>query len=235
MTYIQITTRCNMTCDHCCFACGKKGDDMTRETWQKALEFTKDRGDYITIGGGEPTLHKHFREFLLDAIAESEDEMVPFMVTNGSTKHADLLYKLTKAEVIRCELSQDEWHDPIEWETIEKFRSIDAIRDVSNNGTQLPKPKGRAVTRELAELLDGEEDHGQHCTCPGWMIDPKGGVHACGCLDSPELFNIHDDDWQAVYDDLMDRTDYEIGQDCWFSTIHDHAEEMEGIEIPLTV
>lgn len=212
MTYIQITTRCNMSCDHCCFACGKKGDDMTRETWRKALDFNNILCDSIAIGGGEPTMHKHFSEFLLDAIAESEDEMIPFIVTNGSTKHVDLLFKLAKAKVINCELSQDEWHDPIEWETIEKFQSINAIRDVSDGGTKPPHPKGRAVTEELAEL---GEDNGQYCTCPGWMIDPKGDVHACGCPDSPALFNLHDDDWENKMNEWQEWTEYTIGGECW--------------------
>lgn len=225
MSYIQITTRCNMSCDHCCFSCGKHGDDMTRETWKKAIEFTTDRGDTITIGGGEPTMHKHFREFLLDAIAESDSDLVPFMVTNGKTKYADLLYKLTKAEVIRCELSQDEWHDPIDFDIVEKFESLKCIRDVSNNGTSGAKPKGRALETNVYEE-NPRIYPGSDCVCPGWMIDPKGGVHACGCPDAPELFNLHDDDWSAVYDDLMDRTDYEIGQECWESVKETMEEEV---------
>ena len=226
MAYLQITTRCNMTCDHCCFACGKKGDDMTRETWRKALDFASNFGSSIAIGGGEPTMHKHFREFLLDAIAESEDEMVPFMVTNGSTKHADLLYKLTKAEVIRCELSQDEWHDDIDPKTVAKFESIDAIRDVSNGGTQGAKPKGRAVEEWVYEG-DPEEDHGQYCTCEDLLVDPKGNVKACGCPDAPVLFNLHDDDWSAKWDELYDASEYRLGQECWHALKADEELELE--------
>lgn len=58
--YIQITTRCNMHCDHCCYSCTSVGEDIQLKTYEKALELTEWHSDYLSIGGGEPTLHKDF-------------------------------------------------------------------------------------------------------------------------------------------------------------------------------
>ncbi len=217
MTYIQITTRCNMKCDHCCFSCGKNGDDMTKKTWRKALSFAVNFGEHISIGGGEPTMHRHFTEFLLDAISESEDDYsgIPFIVTNGKTKHIDLLFKLTRAEVIHCELSQDQFHDPIDPSIVKKFSAINAIRDITNGGTRYAHPKGRAVEEGVYEG-DPEDDHGQYCTCSDFLIDPKGNVKPCGCPDAPIICNLHDKDWEYKFDDFQ--TKYvNVGCDCWHS------------------
>ena len=37
MAYLQITTRCNMRCQHCGFGCTHRGQDMTREVFKAAL------------------------------------------------------------------------------------------------------------------------------------------------------------------------------------------------------
>ena len=90
--YIQITTRCNMTCRHCCFACTAKGTDMSRETFHKAIALASEHESGITIGGGEPTLHPLFQEFLMHAVwelaAQSNSNGMPavFLVTNGTNE-----------------------------------------------------------------------------------------------------------------------------------------------------
>ena len=48
--YIQITTRCNMTCEHCCYACTNEGIDMSLVTFKAALELSE--ASYVSIGGG---------------------------------------------------------------------------------------------------------------------------------------------------------------------------------------
>ena len=59
--YIQITTRCNMSCLHCCYGCNDKdGEDMPVETFELIMEkwgekICKTDGRNIILGGGEPT------------------------------------------------------------------------------------------------------------------------------------------------------------------------------------
>jgi len=61
--YLQITTRCNMHCDHCGFACTNQGEDMSLSTFEQALDIAADDSN-IDIGGGEPTIHPHFWKML---------------------------------------------------------------------------------------------------------------------------------------------------------------------------
>src|SRR5271169_5787259 len=116
--YIQITTRCNMKCRHCCFACTSKGTDMTRETFHKAIQLACAHESSITIGGGEPTLHPLFQEFLMHAVWElasqsnSQGSPAVFLVTNGTNESASVtLAHLAERGVIACRLSQDQYHD----------------------------------------------------------------------------------------------------------------------------
>ena len=75
--YIQITTRCNMECEHCCMSATAKGEDMSIGTFKNALEYD----EYITIGGGEPTLHPKFWEMMGLALGFGE---YVWLATNGS-------------------------------------------------------------------------------------------------------------------------------------------------------
>ena len=52
--YISITTRCNMACDHCCFACNKtEGEDMSIQTFFKAIGLAENYDEHVTLGGGD--------------------------------------------------------------------------------------------------------------------------------------------------------------------------------------
>lgn len=66
MAYIQVTTRCNMFCEHCGFSCTAEGEDMSMEVFERTLQVFE--GSYITIGGGEPTLHPKIFEMVLGII-----------------------------------------------------------------------------------------------------------------------------------------------------------------------
>lgn len=65
--YLQITSRCNMLCRHCGFACTARGHDMSPEHFHKAIALAAEYEQHVTIGGGEPTLHPHCKEFMQHA------------------------------------------------------------------------------------------------------------------------------------------------------------------------
>jgi organic radical activating enzyme len=80
--YLQITTKCNMTCAHCCYSCGKNGKHMDYEMALRAMDFICRYDDEtLTIGGGEPTLHPRFFDILRVAL---RDFNYVWMATNGS-------------------------------------------------------------------------------------------------------------------------------------------------------
>jgi len=87
--YLQITSRCNMSCEHCCFSCGPHGRHMPVELAKEAVRNAFDDDDDVpyglTIGGGEPTLHPQFEEILAEVLLRVPRERI-YIVTNGSHK-----------------------------------------------------------------------------------------------------------------------------------------------------
>ena len=186
--YIQITTRCNMTCDHCCYSCTKQGQDMNEETFKQALEFYSTANDYmgLAIGGGEPTLHKRFMPWLFEAICAatmSEEELPVFVATNGTnTKVALKLAGLARKGLIMGALSLTQWHreqsvQPTQ-EVIDAFRrgtshvmsDADDCREIRGERHYEPYAVGRA-----------KEWGAEGCCCDTMVIDPAGIIWECGC------------------------------------------------------
>jgi len=96
--YIQITTRCNMHCAHCGMSCTAQGEDMSLQTFRQALEYSEDT---VAIGGGEPTIHPLFWQKM--------------------TETALALAGLAKRGIIGCDLSQDDYHEPVDPRVVEAF------------------------------------------------------------------------------------------------------------------
>lgn len=190
--YIQITTRCGMKCAHCCFAATTKGEAMERNIFMDALTLASRYGEAITIGGGEPTSHPQFFQFLDKAIELHHAGMFEgeiFMVTNGqSARKAHKLLDMIEEDdaPIMVELSQDEYHDPIDPTVVQRFRHHQRRREGwSHFRGDYPKagirtvrsivPVGRALTSGLSTR------YAPKCACEDILIDPKGRVWSCGC------------------------------------------------------
>ena len=168
--YIQITTRCNMSCAHCGMNCTQEGEDMTMETLKKVLNLGL--SDSYTIGGGEPTIHPEFWQMLGLIIGHASE--YAWMATNGSmTDIAIALSGLSKGSSrFGVALSQDGYHDPIDWRVVQAFeRDGNEIRDVTDS-----------------EINSGRCDWGiEECICNEIFVKPNGDIHMCGCLDSPKI------------------------------------------------
>ena len=184
--YIQITTRCNMECDHCCYSCVKdKGDDMTPDTFKAALELCEEYGQTLSIGGGEPTVHPNFWEFMGMAVFAEIEEGCLWLATNGKrTKDALKLASLARRGVIACDLSQDDYHEGIDQAVIDAFpdtrsnRSDNDYRGVRNVGRD-HKGKWRppfAVGRgkNISGAVEG-------CVCEDILVKPDGRIYRCAC------------------------------------------------------
>lgn len=182
--YLQITTKCNMRCEHCCFNCEPgKGEHMSREVWELGIELCKDYDSKVAIGGGEPTLHPEFNDILLEAIAASGEYTRPFIVTNGTNKkRALLLHKLHKAEIVEAHLSTDQYHeyDMVDHEVREAFG-----HDDWDCGRQ-PINVGR--------WAESQEIETSGCACPDQLIQTDGQIRYCGCLDAPIIGDV----WNGI-------------------------------------
>lgn len=87
--YLQITTKCNMSCKHCCYSCTMKGKHGALPQIIDNIRFASDYSDCVAIGGGEPTLHPDFFEILRRCI---DTFSFVWMATNGSQTNA--MYRL---------------------------------------------------------------------------------------------------------------------------------------------
>ncbi len=183
--YIQITTRCNMSCKHCAMRCGKEGEDMSLKTFKAAIKIA----DQISIGGGEPTLHKNFWQMLTSAIANCE---YVWLATNGSkTETALTLAKMAEKGVIGCALSVDPWHDPIHENVYKAFSYDKKYHPYVKNDDQREIRNVQMRYDDMAPWRNPEDGGDEsNCVCEDLFVKPNGDVHVCGCFDSPKLGNV---------------------------------------------
>ena len=209
--YLRLTSRCNMTCAHCCFSDTSKGVDMTPEVFYRALNVAVDYGHLVTLGGGEPTVHPLFFQFLDKAIEYAECgalDMAPLVVTNGKrTKlaHRLLDYALEHERAVSIELSQDEYHSPIDSYVVSRFYQA-YKRQPSWNPNPSPATVGiRTVShilpvgRALVNGLDSMGPFDIPCCCSDVTVDPAGDVYSCGCMHT-KLGRISDPSFLQGYD-----------------------------------
>lgn len=172
--YLKVTNRCNMTCRHCIQDSGPVGDDMPRDVFLAALAATDwRRPGLLILGGGEPTIHPAFTEYLDEAVRLADERRI-HVTTNGSMTAIalDLAARARRGE-IGVMLSLDEWHDPIDPVVVEAWHGL-KVRSVE--GASL-KAKGRARRNGLPS--DPAWVHG--CTQPMLVCEPNGEVRYCAC------------------------------------------------------
>jgi MoaA/NifB/PqqE/SkfB family radical SAM enzyme len=205
MAYIQITTKCNMSCAHCCFSCNLQGENMSSDIFKKALEFCDEHDQLVTIGGGEPTLHPKFRSFLRKALKHKYEHLL--VVTNGTNpflafEMLDIIdIKNHSCAVFEVALSRDKFHSPIESSVVRVFEARKAIRTVHEI-----RPQGRALENQFQTRKVG-------CSCNCITIKTNGDVYLCACSDAPYLGNVKTgltEKGQELYYDEEFRNYY-----CW--------------------
>lgn len=220
--YLQITTKCNFRCAHCCYSCNNHGKHMDYNTAIDAITFARDTfGDEsISIGGGEPTLHPRFFDILRHCLNDFD---YVWMATNGSKeKKMWRLVDIIEGEDYDHEdeenysyqsidgsngklcvaLSYDHFHRsfPINEKVVafwkrnaEKHRSGYEIRDITQGRVGVIK-QGRAIRTQVWQT-EGE------CVCETIMIKPDGSLRLCGCTKSPVIGDIWygiKEKWQRV-------------------------------------
>ena len=170
---------------------------MRRSTFIKACELAAERGDIISIGGGEPTIHPLFWDFIGLALAHGDIYEVPWLATNGKvTETALRLANLAKRGVLAVDLSRDEYHEEIDYEVVEAF-TVDkynrgdrvsdyrSIRDVTGGPIagvwREPIQTGRYLS--YLGLDEDDQDDERECVCNDIFVAPDGIIHACGCQE----------------------------------------------------
>lgn len=114
--YIQVTTRCNMRCIHCLYACGPRGKDMSFETFKLAVDCAYEHQEDVTIGGGEPTLHPQILDMVAYACTYGYHRMAHesvTLITNGTCDQAtwDMLVRAHEDSELDLHVSNSIFHD----------------------------------------------------------------------------------------------------------------------------
>lgn len=212
--YIQVTTRCNMQCAHCMFACTSRGKDMSLEVFQHAVDVASNYDEIVAIGGGEPTLHPDILLFIGYAVMMSSDDYKPFMVTNGAMD-VELWRKLLRSNIIgriRLHVSKDPWHDvnmiPDKiWEDADKYKLWwgEPIAPGGGSTTRRIATRGRAKSKKSQEMLEIEgleagykEVIFEETDCLDARVAPDGYVYVDAPGAAIKVGPLSDDSFEAA-------------------------------------
>ena len=183
--YMQITTRCNMRCGHCAFSCTSRGKDMSRAVFEAGIALVEDYDGSINIGGGEPTLHKHFWDFLGLAIVRGSTETQPFVATNGTVEKSALrLAWLAREGIVCAALSRSRWHQQQKVQPTD--RVIDAFSkkyfgEGRGDGREIRVTDYRSLTNQ-GRARENELGGDNKCSCDALFVTPDGTLYECGCV-----------------------------------------------------
>lgn len=208
--HLQITTKCNFLCGHCCYSCNKNGKHMPQHIALDAIRFASNYTETIAIGGGEPTLHPDFDMILahcLNAFGYT------WLATNGSrNRKMEMLYRLltegfweideyraiqADRKRLAVTLSNDYYHkvfwtdETYRWERIWRQHRFE-LRDVTVSNKGVIR-QGRAA-KNNDYMTEGD------CVCSTNIIKPSGGVYFCGCKDAPKIGTI----WGSISEQWME-------------------------------
>lgn len=200
---------------------GNKGTNMSHEVFAKAIKLAERYDEFITIGGGEPTIHKHFFDFLDFALRSQSNRKLQgiHVITNGGlTKKALKLLEYSERcdpEDFSCQLSLDDFHSPISDKVENAYRnagkhfirSVDASKIIYMGSAK----KNNLTTNNKTES----------CHCEDIFITPEGDMKICACEDAEILGNIltmTDEEYDGIME-LRWKTRDENEDDVCHSTI----------------
>ena len=192
--YLQITTKCNMRCAHCMFSCApNKGEHMSLTTFHKALELSKNTDEYISVGGGEPTLHPHFEQIMYECISATSTDTPLWIVTNGTHKRRSMmLADLCDKNIIKVRLSIDQFHNKkmVHPDVLDRYTDGGWLWGNVINGIARNRRPDQIMKNGRGKNVQ-EATGGPDCGCTDMIIQPTGKIRQCGCDDAPVIGNVN--------------------------------------------
>ena len=164
---------------------------MDERTFVRTLDLCAEYGQTPYIGGGEPTVHPQFWQFLgliLGRAHEYDLEMLG-MHTNGKrTNDALALATLARRGVLGVTLSTDSYHEPIDPEVLKAFtgkgRTGDHWATSERRDPHDLRGTANGADRQIVAMGRGKRITGarrDYCVCEDLQVDPDGRIWACGC------------------------------------------------------
>jgi hypothetical protein len=194
---------------------GKRGKHMDEYAFRNACHLASNTGsEYITLGGGEPTLHPKFRRFVEIGL---DFGLQVFLVTNGSRQH-QIQWLINQQDLygydkINFEVSIDDFHDGSLVEPWVYNWAKNSHRSRARNTQQRLLPLGRAkdlLVNSRGYSFNWAPDYAKTaCICDSLTVKVDGTLQFCGCKDSHVYGNVVDD---RCWPNRMPRCDGEL---CW--------------------
>jgi organic radical activating enzyme len=239
--YLQITTKCNMKCAHCCYSCGRHGKHMDYHVAIDAIAFIRDYDECISIGGGEPTLHPRFFDILRYCLNDFD---YVWMATNGSqTKTMRRLANIIddddwssfdpedycncgddrnncyceppgliyQEDKLTVALSQDSFHDEISPEIVALWKH-NSIRNGHFEIRNVSQSHNGIVAQGRAKRT-GSGWNTESCVCATNIIRPDGKIKMCGCSNAPIIGDV----WSGIdfkWTEIMSSNQF-LSINCW--------------------
>lgn len=188
--YIQITDHCNMTCAHCGYGCSpEKNNFITVGQFNNAISIASEiKSQFLTIGGGEPTLHPDFWKFFDIAINRIGAVSI---VTNGTQyETCKSLFELSeKDENISVCVTLDKYHDSkmIDKRLFKHIKNKPELRKKNTNVSITPIGRAKSLSRKTNSI-----NNGKCCFGPNPTMFVNGNIGICGCPDTQIIGNIKD-------------------------------------------
>lgn len=156
---ISITEKCRMGCSHCMDDARPDCENhMTREIFEKAVDFNFEYDLTITITGGEPTEHPQFWEFMDILVGKMESCHAATICTNGMNITDDDLDKVVALRkkckgMINFQVSSFKPYYPIQIDLDQKIFKHEAffictkLEKLEKRGRAVNHPEWRFTTK----------------------------------------------------------------------------------------
>ncbi|MBD3296307.1 MAG: radical SAM protein [Candidatus Omnitrophica bacterium] len=135
LSFIEVTTRCNMKCPVCYMDAEAKGRDLPLETFKRMVDKVKqeDPETHLILIGGEPTIHENFFE-LLAYVREKGLMKRTFIATNAiKLADKDFCRKVQEAGIKKFFLAFDGTDREACREIRGSYIAYDALRKALDN------------------------------------------------------------------------------------------------------
>ena len=156
---VELTNHCNLSCKHCFDKRHDAGGYLNIQTFENILNNAKQHGfDYLSLTGGEPTLHPEFQKIL--SMAMSAGYQVGF-VTNGWNFvdiYAQMPDVLSKTSGINFSLdgAKESTHDTLRrrgsYRHVMQAVSICTVKDIPFTFNTVITARNYVKIEELVEL-----------------------------------------------------------------------------------
>ena len=164
---IELTNRCNLSCGHCFDERHAATGDLSLAILEKVLREGKSCGiEQLSFTGGEPTIHRRFRE-IIERVAEAGYSFS--FVSNGTSfpRIYPLLHKYRRwflGVTLSLDGAQEETHDRLRgkgsYRSVMRAISICVFKELPFTLNMVLTVENREQIGEMVELADRLGSHG---------------------------------------------------------------------------